>query len=241
MLVTITNNGKSFVCTAKQAAALEVLMDTNGGGFATIKGYVSTSDRVKPETADINFISRFSTEKLYQRKIDALEGLTIEEVMSDLRDHPKIKALTVDELYETFDARKKSEIDSLNKTLEGDRDDNRRASHDRNYHTLTNGVKVNFVTEKNKEDGQSYPVLDEASGLPVVGSILIYIIEVSRHVIEPGEYKVVNNGAPVLISKALNKHLPKSSKIKALTLKEDNFVSLTIGNETLVPSQFKGL
>jgi hypothetical protein len=236
----ITHNGSSFLCTAEQAKALEVLLDTNAGGFASVKGYVSESGRTSPETADITFISRFSTEKLYQRKMEALLSMTADTVLNELRDDPKIKALTTDEFYTAFEARKAYEIESMQKTLDGVRDDARRESHDRNYLTLTSGVKVHFVTEKGS-DNLTYPVLDTATGLPIVNSIMLSTIQVSKNVLVKGEYKVVNSKVPTLISKAMEKHLPKSCKFKNVSLKEDNFTALHIAGQELIPEDFKAL
>jgi hypothetical protein len=237
MRVIIENNGQKFIAAARQAAVLESLMDTNGGGFATVKGYVSGTGY----KADINFISRFSTAKLYERRIEALEALTLGDIMDILKESDKIKGLSVADLNTAFEERKAVEIASLKKTLEGDRDDNRRASNDRNYVTLTNGVKVNFVTELNKDDKQTYPVLDKETGLPMVGSIMLNIIEVSRNVIEEVALKPVNSGVPVLISNAMKAVLPKTTQIKNLSFNEHNFESLSIGNAKLMPKEFKGL
>jgi len=237
MRVIIENNGQKFIAAARQAAALESLMDSNGGGFATVKGYVASSGY----KADINFISRFSTAKLYERRIEAIEALTLGDIMDILKESEKIKGLSVADLNKAFEDRKSVEIASLKKTLDGDRDDNRRASNDRNYLTLTNGVKINFVTEVNKDDKQSYPVLDKETGLPMVGSIMLNIIEVSRNVIEAAQVKPVNSGIPVIISNAIKEKLPKTTQIKNLAFNENNFESLSIGNVKLMPKEFKGL
>lgn len=239
MLVKITHNGITFQCSPRQAAALEALMETNGGGFATVKGYVATSGRVSPETADITFVSRFKVSRLYERSIAALEAMKMEDIMSDVRDNPKVKALTVEALWEAFDARKATEIASMQKTLEGDRDDAHRAAHDRNYVTMADGVKVHFKSEKDKTSGLKLPIL--VDGLPVVESIMLNIIQVSKKVITPGEYKAVNSGVPVLLGNAMHNHLPKSCKIKALSLKEDNFESLHIDGNAIIPNDIKGL
>jgi hypothetical protein len=238
MLVKITHNGQTFHCSPRQAAALETLMDSNAGGFATVKGYISTSNRVEPETADITFISRFSVQRMYQRTIAALQALTLDDCMDDLRDHPKVKALSTDDLYRMFDERKASEIASMQKTLDGIRDDAHRQAHDRNYHTLADGVKVHFVSEKD-DAGIKVPVLTD--GLPVVESIMLNVLQVSKNVTMPGVYKVVNSGVPVLISNAMRKRLPKSCKIKAISLKDEKFDSLKIAGLEMIPEDFKGM
>ena len=237
MLVRISNNGQDFLCSPRQAAALELLMDSNAGGFASVKGYVSESGKIEPETADITFISRFSVENMYKRTIAALESLTMNDIMDDVRDNPKIKAMSTDDLYAAFDDRKATLIASMRKTLDGVRDDARRQAHDRCYHTLTTGVKVHFVTEKIGKE--TVPVLTD--GLPVVKSIMLNILQVSKNVTKPGVYKVVNSGVPVILSNAITKHLPKSCKMKALSLKEDNFESLKLAGLEYLPEDFKGL
>jgi len=237
MLVNITHDGRSFYCSARQAAAIDALMNTNAGGFATAKGYVSTSGRVKPEKADITFVSRFRVSNLYRRKIEALEAMTMDDIMDMVRNDPKISAVKTDKLYATFEDRRKYLIESLQKTLDGDRSDAHRQAHDRNYVTLTDGIKVHFKTEK--VDGIMVPILH--NGLPIVESIMLNIIEISKKIIEPGEYKPVNSGVPVILGNAMERKLPKSCKMKTLSLKEDNFDSIAIGGETVLPEDIRGL
>jgi hypothetical protein len=239
MINRITHNGVTFNAKPAHAAALEVLMDTNGGGFATVKGYVSSSGRISPETSDIHFISRFKVTNLYVRKRAAIETITFQEILPLICDNPKIKLLTLEQLEQAFNDRKAYELASIQKTLDGDRSDGYRQAHDRNYHTLVSGVKVNFVTQKD-QDGKEVPILD-SDGYPTVGSILLNIIQVNKTVIVEGQYKPVNSGVPVIISNAMDKLLPKSCKIKTISLKDGNFESLQISNTQLLSEQFKGL
>ena len=81
----------------------------------------------------------------------------------------------------------------MNTTLSGDRSDSHRAGHDRCYAHVADGVKVNFVTEKDK-DGLMQPVLTD--GLPTAASIMVSYLEINRTTRKEGEYKVVNSGAP---------------------------------------------
>jgi len=232
----ITHNGVTFNVSARQAAALEILMDTNGGGFATIFGYVSSETG---EVSNISAITRFSYTKLNERKQAFVEGITMNDIMDDVRDLPKIKALDTDALYKAFDERKASILESIQKTQDGDRSDAHRQAHDRNYHQLTLGLKVNFVTEKNAE-GKQIPVLDN-DGVPTVGSILLSIMQVEKTVTKAGTYKTVNSGVPVLLSNAIEKKMPKTCKMKTLALKDNNFESLSIAKQEILPSMFKGL
>lgn len=238
LTTTIEHNGVKFLCSPRQAASIEALMETNGGGFAVVHDYVSTSGRVTPETADINFISRFDTEKLYKRRIAAIESVKLSDVIDELSSHPKFKAETLDKVTEVFNARKAGLIASCQTTLDGDRSDAYRQGHDACYHTLVKGVKVHFVTEKTT-DNLMRPVL--TNGLPTVDSLMLNIIQVSKTVKVPGTYKKVNSGLPVLIGNVIEGKLPKSVKIKALSLKDDKFSSLTIGKVEMLPESFRGL
>jgi folate-dependent phosphoribosylglycinamide formyltransferase PurN len=236
--ITIEHNGVKFRCSPRQAASIETLMDTNGGGFAVIHDYVSTSNRTTPEVADINFISRFSTEKLYKRRIAAIETVTLPEVISDLAANPKVSSAPLDTIQKAFDERKAKLIEGCQKTLDGDRNDAHREAHDACYHTLVPGVKVHFVTAENAE-GHKRPVLD--NGIPVVDAIMLTVIQVSKTVKTPGVYKTVNSGLPVLIGNAIERLLPKSVKIKAVKLAEGKFSSLSIGKVDMLPESFRGL
>lgn len=230
-------NGTKFRASLKQAEAIDTLLNTNAGGFATVHGYVSKSGRVTPETSDMTFISRFSVERLYKRKIAALEALSLADIMDSVKANEKLALLENITLVETFEARKEKEMASLQKTLDGDRNDAYRQSHDRNYCRLGHGVKVHFLTQK--VDGETSPVLID--GLPIVESIMLSAIVVSKNVKVQGERKVVNSGAPVLISNAIKAKLPKSTKMITLSLKDDNFESLSIAGNTMIPDEFSGL
>ena len=238
MNVTLTVNGVSFVCSARQASTIETLIETQKGGFAKVRGYVATSNRVKPETFDATVLTRFSTERLYQRKMKALQDITLDDIRDKLIQNPKVKALSEDELKKAFEDRKASTIASLQKTIDGDRSDARRQSHDRNYFTIGEGVKVHFVTEKNTE-GVKVPVLNK-DGLLTVETIMLSVIEISKETIVEGEYKVVNSGVPVLISNAIETLMPKSTKLKTFSLRDDNFDSIAIDGETIMPKDIAG-
>lgn len=234
MFTTITHNGVTFKVTGRQAGVLEKLSETNGGGFATVKGYRNSDGQV----ADYSFISRFSTENLYKRKRAALEAITAGQVLENLTGSEKVAALSAADFRDTFNQRKATLLESIDKSLSGERDDAHRQAHDRNYVTIAPGVKVNFVTEK--VDGKQIPVKD-ADGHYTAGAIMLSIIQISKTVIHDVPRKVVNSGAPVLIGKEIERLLPSSAKIKTLSLKDDNFESLQIGGATLLPEAFKGL
>jgi hypothetical protein len=238
MNVVLTINGVSFNCSARQSAAIQTLLETNKGGFARVNGYVSKTGRETPQVSNLSFISRFNLEKLYERKIKALRELKFEAVEAQLREEPKLNSLNDVRLREAFAARVNDEIASMEKTLAGVRDDARRESHDRNYLSLGAGVKVHFVTDKG-DGGLMYPVTAE-NGLPTVKNIMVSAIEVSRNVLTEGAYKPVNSGVPKLISNVLNSHMPKSCKLKTLSLADDNFESLHIDGEAIMPKDIAG-
>lgn len=238
MNVVMKIGDQSFNCSARQAAALETLLETQKGGFARINGYVSKSGRVTPETSNISFLSRFNLENLYQRRIKALNALRFEDVEAELRKNPKLANLPLAGLQAEFEGRVNDEIDSMQKTLAGVRDDARRQSHDRNYASIGAGVKVHFLTEK-RDDGLTYPVRGE-NGLPTVKNIMISAIEVSRQVLTEGTYKPVNSGVPKLISNVIQGRMPKSTKIKTLSLGDDNFESVQIDGEAILPKDIAG-
>jgi hypothetical protein len=70
---------------------------------------------------------------------------------------------------------------------------------------------------------------------------MLNVLQVSKNVTMPGVYKVVNSGVPVLISNAMRKRLPKSCKIKAISLKDEKFDSLKIAGLEMIPEDFKGM
>lgn len=234
-----SDSGCRFRCTEAQRETLEKLQKIVRGGIGTVHGYVMTSGRTVPEKADIQFLTAFSTKRLYERKLAALESITFEEVAPNLTA-PKLAALTEAERRSTFDDRKQKEIDSLRKSIDGtDRSDAHRQAHDRCYCEIGPGVKVHYRTEKDV-DGIKQPVL--INDLPVVESIMLTIIEIKRSVIEPGEYKKVNSGAPVLTSNAIKRTMNlRSTNLKTLSLKEDNFDSLVVDHNTFLPEHVEGI
>lgn len=230
-------DGTKFRCTTVQAETLNALTDIVKGGIGTVHGYTMTSGRTKPEKADIQFITAFSVEKLYQRKLAALEGITFEDVREQASEQEKISMLTESEQVDIFNARREMEMASLRKSLSGDRSDARRQAHDRCYCHIGPGVKVHYRTTKN-EDGIRVP--EVIAGLPVAESIMLSILEINRKVIEPGEYKTVNSGAPVLMSNVIKKALNmRSLSMKTLSLKEDNFDSLVVSRKSFLPEDVK--
>jgi hypothetical protein len=240
MLKKVTFNGETFNASPKQIEALELLASTNKGSFAVVHDYVSTSNRVKPETADITFISGFAYGRLNQRKREALEALQFEDVKSAIKAK-KLTALTEAEQKKAFEDRKTYLIASIDKTASGDRDDSRREAHDRVYARICDGIRVHFKTVEITVDGKKRKEPVTIDGAPIVDSIMVEMIEIKRNVKVPGEYKVVDSGVPVLIGNLIESELPKGAKFKNLSLKDDNFTSLKIGGHDVTPADIKGI
>lgn len=232
-------DGREFRCTESQANALNELSTIQRGGIGTVHGYVSTSGRVEPETADIQFITAFSVERLYERKIAALEGLSFDEVREVAENDPKLSEMDDAALEALFETRRSMEIASMQKTLDGDRSDARRQAHDTFYIRVAPGIKVHLRTFKN---AQKETELELVGGLPVAKSIMVDIIEISRNVTSEGEYKVVNSGAPVRMSNALKRAMnTRSTSMKRLSLKEDNFDKLVVSRKQFLPEDVQGI
>ena len=196
--------GKMVWINANMVSTLETLETLRSGGFGVLKGYVSTSNRVKPEVADMNIISKISTENLYNRKIENLKGLTF----ADIRvKGEKLLSLSNEEQETLFASCKETMIASMEKTLSGDRSDAHRTAHDTFYAISSRGVKVHLKTEKIGKE----TVLILKEGNPIAESIMLTAIEMGRKVIEKGEYKVVNSGTKVLMDKCINNALNKKS------------------------------
>lgn len=227
-MLRVSINGREAFATQAQVDTLNNLANVPGGGFATINGYKPTSDYVSPPEVNINFISRFSTEKLYQRKIDALKGISFKTLKIT---EPKLLALSENERFMQFTECLNKMIESLEKTLVGDRSDAHRQAHDTFYTQVSQGVKVHFKTIKSKTGTEL--VLQD--GLPIVDSIMLCVLEVGRKVVKEGVKKVVNSGVKVLMDHEIMKALKSTGggllSIKTISLKENNFASLRIGGE----------
>lgn len=236
--LVVVPGGKVWA-SRQQADVLEALTLTRKGGFARVYGYKPSSNYEVPPVQDIVMVTRFSTEKVYERKRKALESITFDDVKDAIAREPKLKALTVAEQEALFNERLQEMVNSLTKTLNGDRSDAHRQGHDRCYLHIAEGVKVNYVTEKGK-DGLMHPVLTD--GFPTVASIMLTYLENSKVTRVEGVRKVVNSKPPKLMSNAIESVLNKRSVgIKTLSLKEDNFERLVIDNEVVLREDVAGL
>jgi len=220
---------KEVLATRKQVETLSVLSILRKGGFATVKGYVPTTDYIKSPVVNISFISRFSVTNLYNRKIKALKALSFGDIVVK---GEKLVALPIAEQETLFKSCLDTMVGSMEKTLSGIRDDAHRIAHDTFYAHTADGIKVHLRTHKVGKE----TVLDLVNGLPVVESIMVSMIETGRTVVQEGERKVVNSGTKVLMDKCINKALNlRSVGFATLSLKADNFESLTMGGESFTP------
>lgn len=218
-------NGTQVHMTDKQAQTVFNL-ESSKHGFASIHGYVSTSNRITPEVANYVFNSKFSTIRLYERKLEALRAIEFKDVdvtgwiASKGRDSKPNAEMQ-------FEWCKALMIQSLNATILGVRNDPHREGHDACYIPVCHGVKVHLVTAKNDE-GLMRPVLTD--GIPTCAKVIINAIVVSKNVITPGQYKDVKNGSKVLMDKAIEKLMNKRSvKIITFSLDDDKYDTLKIG------------
>ena len=232
---TLTDaNGSKVWATAEQAETINTLMDTRKGGFARVYGYVATSKRIVPSVYDATFSTRFSYSKLIQRQKSAIEAITVQDILDRAGNNPKLAKLSATELESILDARKAMEIGSIEKTLSGERDDAYRAAHDRCYLNLTDGVIVHYATDKG-DDGLMHPILE--NGFPIVDSIMLNVLELSRNVREAGEYKTINSGAPVIVSNIIKAIMKERGvrKMSRISLKEGKFERLAIDGDVILP------
>lgn len=237
-LILTDLDGKQFRATQQQADALENLSVARKGGLATVYGYVATSGRVKPETANLTILTRFSTTRLYERKSLALSDITFSQVRDAIAKIPKLAALSEQAAVTLFNDCKAKMTESMTKTLDGDRSDAHRQGHDRCYARVADGIKVHYDTVK--VDGIMQPVLTD--GLPTVKSIMVTYLQISKDVTVPGEYKVVNSGEKVLMDGVIESQLnAKSVSLKTLSLKEDNFDRLVIARKTYLPEDVSSI
>ena len=231
-IVVESLDGKEVWVTPAQVTALESLSEMQGGGCAALHGYKPTTGYVESPTLDIQMLTRFSYTKLIERKRDALEGISFSDVQDAIAKNPKLSALTVVKANEVFEARKKMQLDSIDRTLSGDRSDAHRQGHDRCYATFAGGIKAHLVTEK--VDGIMEPVT--LNGTPILQNIMISYLELNRKVVKEGVYKTVDSGAAVLMGNAISSLLNKRSVgFKTASLKDDNFDSLVMSKTEFLP------
>lgn len=232
----INVDGQKVWASREQAETILTLIETRKGGFARVYGYTATSNRTVPSVYDATVTTRFSYAKLMQRQRDFIENVKVDDILDQIAADEKLLAAYAnrDSFMEQFNARKAAMLASFDKTEQGDRSDAHRQAHDRCYLHIEQGIVVHYDTSKG-DDGLMHPNL--VDGFPVVASIMLNVLEVSRNVREAGVYKTVNSGIPVRISNAIERAM-KLAGIRSLTrlsLKEDNFERLAIDGEVILP------
>lgn len=224
--------GEQFWCSNDQAKVLDVLKHLNKGGIGTVHGYIPESGWAISPKLDLQIITRISVSALYKRKIAALDGVSFADVKPLLDKEPKLAALDEANQRRIFNERKQKLIDSMNKTLSGDRSDSAREGHDRNYITVCQGVKVNL--EGDKVDGIKVP--STFNGYPIASTIMLMYLEISRKEVLPGQRKKApNSGAEVLMGNLIESQLnSKSVGIKTLSLDPSKFDSISVSKQQIL-------
>lgn len=241
-LITVTaDDGRTVKMTAAQAQAVKTLNASRKGGCAAVTGYVPTTNWIVPPVQDIQLLTNFSTEKLYKRRMLALEGITFADIADKLAGDEKLRNKTLAECQTLFNTRKDKMIDTLQRTLDGDRSDAHRQAHDRCYVHI-GGVKLHLITEK--VDGLMEPVVD-SDGAVQVKNVMVKYLELNVKTRQKGQRKVVNSGEAVRMSNLIESCLNKRSVgFRTLSLKEDNFESFKIDGKLIeadVPVDFREL
>ena len=223
MTIIKSQDGKNVVVTARQKEVIDLLLSCRSGGMATVHGYKPSTGVIDQPIYNINMITKVSISKVYERKIQALlNDVTFEAVTELAQKDDKLKLLSSGELLEIYRTRKASEIASMQKTLDGNRNDAHRQGHDKYYARFGKGIKANVTELEN--------------GNYEIKSLMLTYLELGKTVVQEGSYKTVNSKAPVRVSKLIKKLTnQKSIGIKTLSLKEDNFTSLKIDRQELLP------
>lgn len=228
-------DGNEFRATAQQADAVKSLIVSRAGGVASVRGYKPAAGYVigRGPTVDLQIITRFSTENLYKRRMSALSEIRYSDVADLIKKDILLDSMSHANLLALFNTRKADEVESMNKTISGDRSDSHRQAHDRCYAKMAKGIKLHYVTEKIA--GIMEPVLTD--GLPTAASIMVSYLQISKTVRVEGEYRIINSGAAVRMSNCIVQLLnSKSVGFRMLSLKEDNFESLVMDRKTYLPS-----
>lgn len=210
--------------TPAMGAAIDALVSTPAGGFASVLGYRPKTGYTVTPLVDYSIISRFHTGNYYSRREEAVAAITVEDVLPgfDPIEHDAVRACFADRK-----AKLAGEITS-------ERAASAAAAHVRNYKTFAPGVKVNFETVKN-DDGLQVPVLAD-NGLPTATSLLLSGLQMSAKYREQGERKIVKSGVPVRVSKALTDLIPKHlNSYRTFALNPENHEAVKIGGKVIDP------
>jgi len=248
-LSTFVCDNRKVYATEDQIKLIECLKKTTKGGYATIHGYKPTTGYVTSPSIDCNFISRFSTMNLYKRKLKALQDVKFNDLKITA---PKLLSLDETEQHKLFLQCVGKMIDSMKASIDGNRGDSNRKAHDVFYANCGMGVKVHLCTQKkgketrlvltndggqttidvSKEEAEE---MESKGWYPIINSVMLSIIEISRKIVIEGQKKPAPNSGPkVLMDNTINEAIKsKTVSMKTISLKSDNFDSLAIGGDLL--------
>ena len=219
--------GKKVILSAKIEQALAIACEARKGGFATIHGYVPSTDYIVKPIVNINFTSRFSYTNILEKKNEAMAKVRFEDVSMK---NPKLSSLSIEEQKKLFIVAKGEMSASAEKTLCGVREDAHRVAHDTFYVPCVEGVKVKLKTQKIGSD----TVLVEENGCYIGENVSILAMERSRVIVKEGEKKVINSQAKTIMKQEIERaYKDKDFRVITFALKEDNFDSLKIGGNEI--------
>lgn len=220
---------KTFHCTNKQAQAIAQLREAHKG-FAAVQGYRPKTNWVKSPKQNISMQIGFITSRLYVRQINVMAELSLADLNLSkwIPSKGKNACATAEEQFKFC---VNLMMEKKNESLKGELENAHTAAHKRNYLTIANSIKVNYITEKN--DGIELPILD-VEGIPTVESILVPYLELKTVTVEDGERKTVNSGSKVLMDNAIDRALGKRYAFRMLSLKDGGFESLRVGGEEIL-------
>lgn len=232
--VVRTFDGLAVRMTSQQAAVLDTLSETRKGGMAVIHGYSPDARGQKYVTRpkyDATVISRVRVDRLYQRCIEALEGITFD--MLDFAGSDRLSKLSVEKLASLFEERKTFLLERYRK----ERENAHTIAHKRNYISPTQGVKGNLVTETQTIDGRRLQIpVQDSEGIYTLQTILVEGLLVSRRMIQQGELKPTNPQNKTLVMRQIESLLPKvGTSYRRFSLSPETFDSVSIDHQTVFP------
>lgn len=235
----IAEDGRTVVMTAAQSNAINQMNNTRKGGCASVIGYCPESnweDDHRP-IQDIQFISHFSTKKLYERRLKALLAITYADVATKVAQDEKFGKKTAGECLEIFNTRKGKLVDSIKRNLDDSPKNAQAEAHVRCY-AYIGDQKVHLATVSEKVPGENpiqVPIPND-DGSVTVKSIMVPYLELNVKTRVEGVRKTVKSGAPVLMEKFIKGALNKRSiNYRTLSLKDDNFEAYRVDHQEFLP------
>lgn len=232
VVTVVANDGRQVKVTSAQAQAITALNNTRKGGCASVVGYRPSTNWIEPPVQDIQLITHFSTRRLYERRLEALQAIEYADVAVLVAQDEKFSEMSAGKCLELFEQRKEMLVQQVKRSLEDAPKNAHQKGHERCY-VHVGDVKLHLQTEK--VDGIKVPIKDER-GYVICDTIMIPYLELNVTTREEGIRKVVNSGAPVRMGDYIQGCLNKRSVIyKTLSLKEDNFEAFRIDRMEFLP------